>query len=102
MAASVVANTEIHQFLSQSPVKLFIGGKGLQASDSRTFKTFDPGTGELLAEVYEATPEDVATAVEAATDAFRQLGWSQLQPNERAVYLHRLADLVEARKSIIA
>jgi aldehyde dehydrogenase (NAD+) len=62
----------------------------------------DPGSGELLAEVYNCGPEDVDAAVSAAREAFVRSEWARLKPNERGVYLHRLADLVEAHKDTLA
>jgi acyl-CoA reductase-like NAD-dependent aldehyde dehydrogenase len=56
----------------------------------------------MLAEVYEAAPQDVNKAVEVAAEAFRRPGWADLAPNERAVYLQRLADHVEAHRAILA
>ena len=102
MATSVVEYTEIQKFLSHGPLKFSIGGEWMESSNGRTFKTFDPGTGEVLAEVYEATAENVSCAVDAATQAFQRPGWSQLAPNERSVYLHRFADVVQQHQSIIA
>jgi acyl-CoA reductase-like NAD-dependent aldehyde dehydrogenase len=40
--------------------------------------------------------------VAAAEKAFRESPWAKLPPNERAVFLHRLADLVEKRKEVLA
>jgi acyl-CoA reductase-like NAD-dependent aldehyde dehydrogenase len=99
---ATIEQKEVQDFLGKTPLEFFVGGKWVASSDERTFRTFDPGTGEMLAEVYEATPKDVATAVSAAADAFREQGWSRLAPNERAVYLQDLADLVEARQSVFA
>src|SRR5207247_11239040 len=89
-------NQSANQFLEGSPLKLFIGGAWM-ASKSKTFETYDPGTGGVLAEVYEASAADVDHAVQAAKLAFEEKeGWSQLLPSEPAVYLHRLADVVGA------
>ena len=100
LAAAI--DPKVTQFLAQLPVKFFVGGAWLSSSDSRTFRTYDPGKGEVLAEIYEATPQDVDKAVEAAAAAFRRPGWANLAPNDRAGYLHRLADLVEAHRAILA
>jgi acyl-CoA reductase-like NAD-dependent aldehyde dehydrogenase len=99
---ATIEQKEVQDFLGKAPLEFFVGGKWVASSDEKTFRTFDPGTGEMLAEVYEATPKDVATAVSAAADAFREQGWSRLAPNERAVYLQDLADLVEARQLVFA
>lgn len=93
---------EIQQFLDRTPLPYFVGGKWMAPAGSERFETLDPGTGEVLAQICEANAADVAAAVEAAAQSFRRGDWSHLPPSERAAYLHRLADLVESRKSIIA
>jgi acyl-CoA reductase-like NAD-dependent aldehyde dehydrogenase len=97
---------EVHlntkEFFAQAPIPFFINGDWLTSSGSRTFSTTDPGTGEVLAEVSEATPQDVDKAVEAASEAFRRPGWANLAPNERAVYLQQLADHVESHRTVLA
>lgn len=95
---TAIANAKVREFLSQPELRFSVGGKWLASSDSKTFPTHDPGTGELLAEVYEASPEDVGRAVEAAAEAFRKGSWATMAASERAVLLHRLADLVEKHK----
>lgn len=45
------AISEVAEFLSQSSLKGFTGGKWVNASDSATLTTRDPGTGEPLADV---------------------------------------------------
>ena len=93
---------EVKQFLSQSLVKMFIGGKWVEATEGGTFQTVDPGDGQLLATVAEGTKADIDKAVAAARQAFRSSGWAQMPPNERAVYLHRLADLVDKHQDALA
>ena len=53
----------------------------------------NPATGEVLCEVREASPEQVARAVSAAHRAWE--GWSQTTPAERAGLLLKLATAVE-------
>jgi aminobutyraldehyde dehydrogenase len=53
----------------------------------------DPATGRMLARVREASPDQVAVAVEAARAAFG--AWSQTTPQERSLLLLRLADRLE-------
>jgi acyl-CoA reductase-like NAD-dependent aldehyde dehydrogenase len=45
---------------------------------------------------------DIDRAVKAANDAFRNSSWANLPSNDRAVFLHRLADLVDQRRDILA
>jgi len=93
---------EASKFVFSGPHKAIIGGKEVESSNGTTFETHDPGSGEKLADVYNMQPDDVDRAVKAAQDAFDNSGWSMMPPNERGVHLHRLADEVEKRKSIIA
>jgi aldehyde dehydrogenase (NAD+) len=79
---AIIEHKEVRDLLSKTPLEFFVGGKWVASSDARTFRTFDPGTGEVLAEVYEANAKDVATAVGAASDAFRQQSWSRLTPGD--------------------
>ncbi|MBQ1121254.1 succinic semialdehyde dehydrogenase [Streptomyces sp. B15] len=56
-----------------------------------------PFTGEVLAELPESTPEDVATAFEEARTAQRD--WAATSVRQRAAILLRFHDLVLARQS---
>jgi aldehyde dehydrogenase (NAD+) len=93
---------EVQAFLSQSPLGGFVDGRDTLSSDGGTLTTRDPGSGERLAEVADMTAGDVAGAVEAAAAAFHRSGWATMPQNERSAALHRLADLVERHKPILA
>lgn len=93
---------EAREFLSDSPLKGMIGGQWISSSNQEVFATCDPGSGEMLAEVYAMQPDDVDRAVRAAADAFAHSDWARLSPNDRGVLLHRLADAVEDRKTVLA
>ena len=54
-----------------------------------TTTTLNPGTGEVLADVAEATADDVNDAVASAHRAFK--AWSRVKPLERAALLKRVA-----------
>src|SRR5690349_19925359 len=60
------------------------------------YTTISPATEEPLAEVGQATPEEVAAAVTAARNAFEN-GWSEIAPSERAKYLFRIARILQER-----
>ncbi len=94
--------TEVSDFLASGPMKLFIGGQWVDAVRKGRFETRDPGTGKVLAEVAAAEQEDVNRAVEAAQQAFKKSGWPALPANDRAVILHRLADLIDKHQDILA
>jgi aldehyde dehydrogenase (NAD+) len=72
----------------------YVGGEWLEASE--TYTTISPATEEGLAEVGQATPEEVDRAVAAARDAYVN-GWSTLAPSERAKYLFRIARILQER-----
>jgi len=92
----------VKQFLAAQPLKLFIGGRWLAAQSGQTFETLDPGEGRALARVAAGEAADVDAAVAAAQDAFRKSGWATMPVNDRAVILHRLADLITRHQEIIA
>jgi aldehyde dehydrogenase (NAD+) len=73
---------------------LFVGGDWLEPTE--TYTTISPATEEPLAEVAQASPEEVEQAVEAARDAF-QNGWSELPAGERSKYLFRIARILQER-----
>ena len=76
---------------------MFIGGKWVPALSGRTLPVFDPSTGEQIATVPAAGPEDVDRAVQAARAAFDGGPWRKLTTSERGRMVWKLADLIEAR-----
>jgi acyl-CoA reductase-like NAD-dependent aldehyde dehydrogenase len=93
---------EVNTFLAQDPLNLFIGGEWVPAKAGGTFETLDPGNGRVLARVSAADSTDIDAAVSAARHAFRHSGWASMASNDRAVILHRLADLVDQHTAILA
>jgi len=93
---------EVGEFLDSGPLKSVIGGQDTESCQGEILTTFDPGSKEPLATVYAMQPVDVDRAVQVAAKAFSDSGWAQMSPNERGVLLHRLADAVEKRKTILA
>lgn len=100
--AATELRPEVQSFLDGSPLASFVGGQEVQSSDGSTFATYDPGSLEKLADVYELQPADIDRAVDAANTAFKNAEWARLPANERSALLHRLADEVERRKATIA
>jgi len=92
---AIAEDLEVAQFLRGGPKKLFIGGRWVDSATGRTFDTIDPATGEILAKVAEAGPEDVDRAVAAARKSFDGGVWRSLPPAERAKALWRAGDLIE-------
>ncbi|MCA9232069.1 MAG: aldehyde dehydrogenase family protein, partial [Planctomycetales bacterium] len=93
---------QVSKFLSSGTHKAFVDGKEVASSNGETFQTFDPGSGELLAEICDLQAGDVDQAVAAGARAFRETNWAKLPANERGALLHRLADEIEKRIEIFA
>eukprot|EP01114_Cavostelium_apophysatum_P007116 TRINITY_DN1884_c0_g1_i1.p1 TRINITY_DN1884_c0_g1~~TRINITY_DN1884_c0_g1_i1.p1 ORF type:complete len:514 (-),score=172.76 TRINITY_DN1884_c0_g1_i1:61-1602(-) len=82
--------------------KLLINNKWVSAASGKTFKTTNPATEEVIAEVAEADAADVDKAVEAATHAFYEGEWSKLGGYKRGVLMNKLADLIEKNREELA
>ncbi len=93
---------EVKAFLSDRPIKMFIGGAWVEPADGGTFQTLDPGDGSAVATVAEGKATDIDGAVAAARKAFSESGWATLPVKDRAVLIHRLADLVEKNRAALA
>jgi aldehyde dehydrogenase (NAD+) len=72
----------------------FIGGEWVEPKE--TYATIDPSSEEPLAEVGQATDEEMLLAVDAGRKAFEN-GWSSLAGSERAKYLFRVARILQER-----
>ena len=84
----------------QERYKLFINSEWRDASDGQTVKTYSPVDGSLLAEVAEATKEDVDAAVSSAREAFKT--WKNSTVKERAKILNQIADIIDANAELLA
>ncbi|KAK7541558.1 aldehyde dehydrogenase [Phyllosticta citricarpa] len=80
--------------------RLFINGKFVESSDQKTFKLHSPSTRELLAEVSEASVQDVNATVAAAKAA--QPAWAALSPPERGACLRKVATLMREHMQDLA
>jgi phenylacetaldehyde dehydrogenase len=79
-----------------APRKMLIGGKWLDAASGKTFPTYNPATGEVLAHVAEGNSIDVDKAIAAARKAFEGGPWRTLSASERGRLIWKLADLLES------
>jgi len=61
----------------------------------QSFPTYNPATGEVLAQVAEGDSQDINLAVKAARKAFDSGPWSRLTASERGRLVWKLADLLE-------
>ncbi len=84
----------VSDFISK-PRKMMINGQWVDSISGKTFPTYDPATGKVLAQVAEGAAEDIAVAVSAARRAFDQGPWRRLTSSERGRLIWKLADLLE-------
>jgi phenylacetaldehyde dehydrogenase len=75
--------------------QMLINGKWVDAASGKTFPTYNPATGEVLAKVAEGDKEDINRAVAAARAAFDTGPWSKITPSNRGKLIWKLADLIE-------
>ena len=73
--------------------KLLVNGKLVKGRGEEQ-NVLNPATGKVIAQVNEASEEQIAAAVGAAAKAFA--GWSGTVPKDRATLLLKLADRIEA------
>ncbi len=80
----------------RSSYGLFLDGEFVDGIDGSAFKTANPATEEVLAEVVAAGEADVERAVASARRAFTDV-WGPMPGAERAKYLYRIARIVQER-----
>ena len=95
MATAVVQpDVNVTGFVSKTR-KILINGKWVDAASGKTFPTYNPATGEVLANIAAGDKEDIDRAVKAARAAFETGPWSKISPSERGRLIWKLADLLE-------
>ena len=82
--------------------KNYINGAWTESVSGNAAPTFNPATGEELAQVVVSTPEDVDRAVAAAHTSFYETReWRDMDSQTRGDFLLRIADLIaEAREEL--
>ncbi|KAH3667145.1 hypothetical protein OGAPHI_002794 [Ogataea philodendri] len=82
----------------QQPIGLFINNEWV-SSDSQ-LETIDPATEKPIVSVYAAGEKEVDQAVAAARGVYQS--WLQVPGEERALKMHKLADLLEKNADLVA
>ncbi|CAH2071546.1 unnamed protein product, partial [Iphiclides podalirius] len=76
--------------------KLFIDNKWVDAASGKTFDTYNPHDGSVIAQVAEGDKADINLAVQAAKRAFhRNSEWRLMDAAQRRTLLHKFGDLIE-------
>jgi phenylacetaldehyde dehydrogenase len=92
--SSVHMDDKVTSYISKNR-KMLINGQWVEAASGKTFPTYNPATGEVLARVAEGDREDIDRAVKAARAAFETGPWSKMTPSERGRLIWKLGDLLE-------
>ncbi|PAF23266.1 betaine-aldehyde dehydrogenase [Terribacillus saccharophilus] len=92
---------KVERFLNGTK-QLYINGEFVASATEKTFDSYNPATGEVLATVYEAGVEDIDRAVKAARLAFDEGPWSTMTAAERSRIMYKLADLMEENADALA
>lgn len=78
-----------------SATQLFIDNKFVPSISAKLFDTMNPSTGEKIASISEACPEDIDLAVKSARNAFDNGPWRRLSSSQRGKLIYKLADLMK-------
>src|SRR5208283_3826436 len=89
-------DSRVQEFVGK-PRKMFIAGKWVDEASGKTFPSYNPATGEVLAKVAEGDREDIDRAVKAARKAFESGPWPAMSASERGRLIWKLGDLLEQR-----
>src|SRR5437899_2545602 len=82
--------------------RLFINNQWVDPVEGKTFDTYNPATGQVLAKVAHASAADVDKAVKAARKALESGPWSKMDAADRGRLMFKLADLVEHQAKELA
>ncbi|THK39102.1 aldehyde dehydrogenase family protein [Ensifer sp. MPMI2T] len=96
------ADTEARAWLARhnSLFGHFINGAFVVSASGKTFDSYEPATGALLAKIARGGREDVNSAVAAARKA--QGAWAKLPGHARARHLYALARMIQRHARLIA
>src|SRR5947199_4227785 len=81
---------------------MFINGESVDSKSAKTFPVYDPSTEEVIAQVPDATADDVNRAVAAAKAAFEDGPWATTTAQERGRVLFRMAEKVRQNLPALA
>src|ERR1700752_1381520 len=82
--------------------QMFINGEWVASRSANTFPVYDPSTEEVIAQVPDASADDVNRAVAAAKAAFEDGPWASTTAQERGRVLFRLSEKIRANLAQLA
>ncbi len=93
-ASGVQLDTRVTEFVARTRTML-INGEWVPAASGKTFASYNPATGQVLADVAEGDAEDINRAVAAARAAFDTGPWRKMTASERGRLIWKLGDLLD-------
>lgn len=81
-------------------IRNYIGGEYQEPTNNSHFESFNPATGEAIAQIPESGVEDVNRAVGIAQEAFNS--WRQTSFSERAQILRKISELIKENTDQLA
>src|SRR6202142_2866898 len=93
-ASAPLLDQNVSSFIAKTQ-RILINGKWVEAASGKTFPTYNPATGEVLANIAAGDREDIDRAVKAARAAFESGPWSKISASERGRLMWKLSDLLE-------
>jgi succinate-semialdehyde dehydrogenase/glutarate-semialdehyde dehydrogenase len=91
--------TKAHSVVDAVPKQLYINGEWRDGSEG-TLAVEDPATGETIAEVADASPEDALDALAAAHETQKE--WQSTPPRDRGEILRRAFEVITERADDLA
>jgi 5-carboxymethyl-2-hydroxymuconic-semialdehyde dehydrogenase len=100
LGTNVAKATGFLKRFREQPLAHFIAGKAERGASKELFDNLSPVDGSVLGQVVAGDEKDVHAAATAAQSAFP--AWRAKTGDERRAILHKVADLIEARREEIA
>src|SRR5690606_20535876 len=96
----------VHQHIrgnaAMADYQLYIDGALCDAAAGETFATYNPATGEKIADIAKADRNDAVRAIEAARKAFDEGPWSKMSGADRAAKVRKISELITANAAELA
>jgi phenylacetaldehyde dehydrogenase len=98
---TIPLDQNVSRYVSK-PRQMLINGKWVNSASGKTFPTYNPATGDVLAQIAEGDKEDINRAVAAARAAFETGPWRKLTPSERGQLIWKLGELIDRNNEELA
>jgi len=105
MTVSDLLTCEEYQSIADQmdyPENAHINGKYTAAKSGKTFKSVNPATGEVVANIASCGAEDLDYAVKKARQAYDKGVWSRMHPSERKGIMIHLVKLMKRNRHELA